>query len=82
MSMNIYIWRHSKEYSSWSMFDEPHIYNDNYMAAGVAVIAGSIDEALDLLSRDKKWNIDEMRRIEPEILPADRPAIISRFIKF
>ena len=45
--MKIFIWRHSKLYSSWSMFDEPHIYRDNYLAAEIAVMAESVEEALE-----------------------------------
>ena len=32
--MKVFVWRHSKLFSSWSMFDEPHVYQDNYLQAG------------------------------------------------
>ncbi|MGZ6210539.1 MAG: hypothetical protein ACXWL9_10370, partial [Syntrophales bacterium] len=63
--MNIFIWRHSKRFSSWSMFDEPQIYRDNYMQAEVLVLANSQEEALGLLREDDKWDTEELKRIQP-----------------
>jgi hypothetical protein len=80
--MNIFIWRHSKKFSSWSMFDEPHIYRDNYMQAEVVVLANSKDEALDLLREDDKWDIDELKRIQPITVPIDQPCIVGKLIHF
>jgi hypothetical protein len=80
--MNIYIWRHSKKFSSWSMFTEPHIYEDNYMQAEVVVLANTKDEALTLLQNEDKWNIDELKRIEPKIISLDEPCIVSKLIYF
>ena len=80
--MRIFIWRHSKFLSSWSMFDEPHIYRDNYLQAEIAVLARSLEEALALIEKDGKWNIDELQRIEPKIVELDSPAIISKFVHF
>ena len=37
--MYIFIWKHSKTFSSWSMIDEPHIHSNNYHEADVAVLA-------------------------------------------
>jgi hypothetical protein len=80
--MNIFIWRHSKKFSSWSMFDEPHIYRDNYMQAEVVVLAISKEEALDLLREDDKWDIEELKRIQPITVPLDRPCIVNKLIYF
>ncbi|MFZ2448857.1 MAG: hypothetical protein WAW37_21045 [Syntrophobacteraceae bacterium] len=82
MSMKIFIWRHSKFLSSWSMFDEPHVYRDNYLQAEIAVLAGSKEEALALIEKDGPWNISELDRIEPRVIEPDQPAVISRFIHF
>ena len=49
--MQIYIWRHSKEFSSWSMLDESHIHTGGYMEAEVVVIAASLEEAYHLLTQ-------------------------------
>jgi hypothetical protein len=80
--MNIFIWRHSKKFSSWSMFDEPHIYRDNYMQAEVLVLANSQEEALGLLRQDDKWDIEELKRIQPIIVPLDRPCVVGKLIYF
>jgi monoamine oxidase len=82
LKMKIYIWRHSKKFSSWSMFDEPHIYHDNYMQAEVVVLAGSKEQALELLQNDGMWNIEELKRIEPRVVSLDKPAIVNRLIDF
>jgi len=81
--MNIYIWRHSKKFSSWSMFNEPHIFKDNYMQAEVVVLASSKEEALDLVRKsDDKWDVEELTRIEPIIVGVDRPCLVTKLIYF
>ncbi|MGC9965170.1 MAG: hypothetical protein ABSE08_07185 [Syntrophobacteraceae bacterium] len=80
--MKIFTWRHSKFLSSWSMFDEPHIYRDNYLQAEIAVLAESIEHALALIEKDGHWNVYELRRIEPKVLELDSPAIIGSFVHF
>jgi len=74
--MQLFIWRHSKHFSSWSMLDEPHIHRENYLQADVAVLAQSQDEALALLARSGNWNAEELRRLQPEIIPLDTPRIV------
>ena len=80
--MKTFIWRHSKRFSSWSMFDEPHVYKDNYIEAEVIILANSKNEALELLKNDDKWDIEELKRIEPRIIQLDRPVVISKHIDF
>ena len=81
--MKIFIWRHSKKFSSWSMFNEPHIYKDNYMQAEVVVLASSREEALDLLRKnDDKWDVEELNRIEPIIIEPDRSCVVTKLIYF
>ncbi|MEN6319925.1 MAG: hypothetical protein ABFD82_14370 [Syntrophaceae bacterium] len=80
--MNIYIWRHSKKFSSWSMFTEPHIYEDNYMQAEAVVLANTKDEALNLLQNEDKWNIEELKRIEPKVITLDKPCVLSKLIYY
>ena len=43
------------------------------MQAEVVVLANSREEALYLLSKDDKWNIEELKRIQPITVPLDRP---------
>ena len=80
--MQIFIWRHSKRFSSWSMLDEPHIHKENYLQAEVVVLAASRTEALALLDRQGGWNIDELQRIEPEIIPLDEARVLASHLDF
>lgn len=80
--MKIFVWRHSKLYSSWSMFNEPHVYRDNYLQAEVAVLAESPEEALALIGEDPQWDIEELKRIEPRVVELDKAAVISRQVHF
>lgn len=80
--MQLFIWRHSKRFSSWSMLDEPHIHKENYLEAQVTVLAGSKDEALQLLNHEGTWNIEELQRLEPEVIPLDASRIITSHLVF
>jgi len=80
--MHIFVWRHSKRFSSWSMLDEPHIHQENYLQADVTVLAASKDEALQLLERNGNWNVSELQRIEPEVIPVDEARIITSHVAF
>ena len=80
--MQIFIWRHSKRFSSWSMLDEPQIHKENYLQAEVVVLAASRAEALTLLDRQGDWNIDELQRIEPEIIPLDEARVLASHLDF
>lgn len=78
--MHLFIWRHSKHFSSWSMLDEPHIHKDNYLRAEVTVLAPSKEEALQLLERNGNWNVEELLRIEPETIPLHEARIITSHV--
>ena len=80
--MHIFVWRHSKRFSSWSMLDEPHIHKENYLPAEVTVLAASKSEALDLLERNGNWNREELQRIEPEVIPVNEARIITSRVDF
>ncbi|TKB24397.1 hypothetical protein FCL47_18100 [Desulfopila sp. IMCC35006] len=80
--MLLFVWRHSKRFSSWSMLDEPHIHKENYLQADVTVLAPSKAEALELLERNGNWNVEELQRIEPEVLDLDQPRIITSHVAF
>ena len=74
--MQLFVWRHSKHFSSWSMLDEPHIHQDNYLQADVTVLAETLAEALELLRRHGSWNVEELLRLNPEIIALDEPRIV------
>lgn len=80
--MHLFIWRHSKRFSSWSMLDEPHIHKENYLQADVTVLASSKEEALALLARNGHWNVEELQRIEPEVIPLDASRIVISHVDF
>jgi hypothetical protein len=80
--MKIFIWRHSKLFSSWSMFDEPHVFQDNYLQAEIIVLAHSESEALEMIKAEERWNVDELKRITPRILPLDAPAVVAKLVQY
>jgi len=80
--MKIFIWRHSKLFSSWSMFDEPHVYQDNYLQAEIMVLANTEAEALSLIAGEEKWNVDELKHLQPRILPLQEAAVIGSFVQY
>lgn len=80
--MQIFVWRHSKRFSSWSMLDEPHIHQENYLQAEVVVLAASRTEALALLQRQGSWNVEDLQRIEPEVIPLDEARILASHLDF
>lgn len=80
--MQIFVWRHSKRFSSWSMLDEPHIHKENYLQAEVVVMAASRTEALALLERQGSWNIEDLQRLEPEVIPLDEARILASHLDF
>ena len=80
MQLYIYIWRHSKHFSSWSMLDEPHICTDNYLQADVTVLAESREAALELLDQSGCWNVEDLRRLEPEVIPLDTERIVHSHV--
>lgn len=80
--MQLFVWRHSKRFSSWSMLDEPHIHKENYLQAEVVVLAASKAEALQLLAGNGQWNVEELLRIEPEVIPVTAARIITAHVDF
>lgn len=80
--MQLFVWRHSKRFSSWSMLDEPHIHKENYLQADVTVLAPSKAEALALLAKNGNWQVEELQRIEPEVIELNEPRIVIGHVDF
>ena len=75
--MNIYIWRHNKTYHSHSMIDEPCVNSEFYLDALAIVVASSMEEALAKLAAENKgWRIEDLRRLECKIIPADQAGVV------
>lgn len=64
------------------MFNEPHIYRDNYLQAEVVVLAESQEQALNLLKEDDKWDVEELKKIDPLVIELDRPCVVSRLVYY
>ena len=80
--MQLFVWRHSKRFSSWSMLDEPHIHKENYLQADVTVLAENKEEALALLARNGAWSVEELLRIEPEVIGLEESRIVISHVDF
>ncbi len=79
--MQLFIWRHSKRFSSWSMLDEPHIHRDNYLEAEVTVLAASLEQALAILQQQEEWQVEELRHITPQVIALDQAGIVNSQIR-
>jgi len=64
------------------MFNEPHICRDNYMQAEVVVLAATREEALELIAKGDRWNMDELNRIEPIVIPVTQSAVVTSFVEY
>jgi len=78
--MQIFVWRHSKLLSSWSMFNEPHVYGDSYLEAVIAVLAENKEEALNKIEEKSGWHRAELARLEPQVIPLEKPAVIVEYV--
>ncbi len=78
--MNLYIWRHSTAFSSWSIMEELQICKENYIQAEVKVLAHSLADALELLKKDGRWNLNGIAQIIPEIITLQEPCVLSSSI--
>lgn len=78
--MQLYIWRHSKRFSSWSMLDEPHIHAGHYLQAEVLVLAENAEQALGLLAAEGQWQVEELRRLTPQVIALDQARIVASYL--
>jgi hypothetical protein len=64
------------------MFNEPHICRENYIQAEIVVLAASLEDALAMVAGDGRWDLEELKRVEPVVRPVDRPSIITSHIEY
>jgi hypothetical protein len=66
--MKLYIWRHHRKFHSYSMIEEPVIHSDLYTHAEIAVVASSVEEALEFIQKESpQFRIEDLKRLTPEI---------------
>ena len=46
------------------------------------VLANTEAEALSLIAGEEKWNVDELKRLQPRILPLQEAAVIGSFVQY
>ena len=52
------------------------------MQAEVVVLAASREEALELISKEDRWNMEELSRIEPVIIPVTQSTVVTSFVEY
>ncbi|MBP2629370.1 MAG: hypothetical protein H6Q68_4081 [Firmicutes bacterium] len=78
--MKVFVWRHNRKFHSWSMIDEPNVHQDFYTDAIAVVVAATVDEALDVLAKERGWVLEEVRRIEPQVYELDKPKVLLQVV--
>ena len=64
------------------MIDEPCVLNEFYLDALAVVAAESVDEALSMLAgRDEGWRVEDLRRLEPVVVPMDGAKVVYTHIR-
>ena len=43
--------------------------------------AATLDEALDVLAKERGWVLEEVRRIEPQIYELDKPKVLLQMVQ-
>lgn len=52
------------------------------MQAEVVVLAATREEALELIAKEDRWNMDELNRIEPIVIPVTQSAVVTSFVEY
>lgn len=78
--MKLFTFRHNKFQASWSQFTEPNIYRAGYMYAEIIVLANSIEEAYEEISKEADWDLEEIKRLTPVIIELDQPKVVGRMV--
>ncbi|MDU2066010.1 MAG: hypothetical protein E6713_14390 [Sporomusaceae bacterium] len=80
--MKLYLWRHNRKFHSYSMIEEPCVHQDFYTAATAAVLASSLEEALDLLAKEGNgWRIEDLRKLSPEVFDCQESGLVLQRIE-
>jgi len=79
--MKVFIWRHNRKFHSWSMIDEPNVHQDLYTDAIAVVVAETVEEALEVLVRERGWVLEELRRIEPQVYDLEKAQVLLQVVQ-
>jgi hypothetical protein len=79
--VKIYVWRHNREFHSYSMIGEPCVHQDLYRDAVAVVLARDQEEALELLSRRGGWLVEDLRSLAPRVYDAGEAAVLFADIR-
>lgn len=79
--MKVFVWRHNRKFNSWSMIDEPNVHQDLYTDAIAVVVATTVDEAMDMLAKERGWVLEELRRIEPQVYDLNNPKVLLQVVQ-
>ena len=58
--------------------DEPNVHQELYTDAVAVVVAETVDEALDVLAKERGWIVEKLRRIEPQVYDLEKPKLLLR----
>lgn len=79
--MKVFIWRHNRKFHSWSMMDEPNVHQDLYTDAIAVVVAETVEEALEILVKERGWVVEELRRIEPQVYDLEKAQVLLQVVQ-
>jgi len=79
--MKVFVWRHNWKFHSYSMIDEPNVHQDLYTDAIAVVVAATVDEALDVLAKERGWVVEELRRLEPQVYDLEKPEVLLQVVQ-
>lgn len=79
--MKVFVWRHNRKFHSWSMIDEPNVHQDLYTDAIAVVAAETVNEALDVLAKERGWVVEELRRLEPQVYDLQEPKVLLQVLQ-
>lgn len=63
------------------MIDEPNVHQDLYTDAIAVVVATTVDEAMDMLAKERGWVLEELRRIEPQVYDLNNPKVLLQVVQ-
>lgn len=63
------------------MIDEPNVHQDLYTDAIAVVVAETVEEALEVLVKERGWVLEELRRIEPQVYDLEKAQVLLQVVQ-